>query len=136
MPISHSSPTLILASRNEKKIGEIQTLLKPHGISVTGISEFPDLPEVEEDQETFQGNAEKKAREIAVKVRQWTLAEDSGLCVDALGGEPGVFSARYAGETGNREERDRRNNEKLIKALAGVPPEKRSAPLRLPRRGR
>ncbi len=121
------SPTLILASRNEKKIGEIQALLKPHGIFVTGISEYPDLRDVEEDQDTFQGNAEKKAREIARKVKQWTLAEDSGLCVDALGGEPGVFSARYAGETGSREERDRRNNEKLIQALANVPLEKRSA---------
>ena len=127
MPSSHSSPALVLASRNEKKIGEIQALLKPHGISVTGISGFADLPDVVEDQETFQGNAEKKARETAQQVKHWTLAEDSGLCVDALGGEPGVHSARYAGETGNREERDRRNNEKLIQALANVPPEKRTA---------
>ena len=136
MTDSQPSPTLILASRNAKKIGEIQALLKPHGIAVTGISEFPDLPDVVEDQDTFQGNAEKKAREMAKQLKHWTLAEDSGLCVDALGGEPGVYSARYAGETGSREERDRRNNKKLIQALANVPPGKAERPLCLPRRGR
>lgn len=120
-------PQLILASRNAKKIREIRDLLAPRGIAVTGVSDFPDVPDVEEDRDTFKGNAEKKAAEIAVKLGQWTLAEDSGLCVDALKGEPGVYSARYAGETGSREERDQKNNQKLVNALKNVPEEKRSA---------
>ena len=121
------TPQLILASRNVKKIREIHELLAPHGIAVTGVSDDPDVPDVVEDRDTFQGNAEKKAQETALRLGQWTLAEDSGLCVDALKGEPGVYSARYAGETGTREDRDRRNNEKLIAALANVPVEKRTA---------
>jgi XTP/dITP diphosphohydrolase len=127
MMAPNNPPQLILASRNEKKIREIHELLKPHGIVVAGVSDFPDVPDVVEDRDTFQGNAEKKAGETARLIGQWTLAEDSGLCVDALGGEPGVYSARYAGEEGSREERDRRNNEKLIQALKNVPIEKRSA---------
>ena len=127
MAQSHGSPRLVLASRNEKKIREIHDLLKPHGIEVIGISDFPDVADVIEDRDTFRGNAEKKAGEPARQIGEWTLAEDSGLCVDALGGEPGVYSARYAGEEGPREERDRRNNQKLIEALKNVPPEKRTA---------
>lgn len=120
-------PQLILASRNAGKIREIHQILEPHGIAVKGISDFPDVPDVVEDRDTFQGNAEKKATEVARQLGEWTLAEDSGLCVDALKGEPGVYSARYAGETGSREERDQRNNQKLIEALKDVPLEKRSA---------
>ena len=122
-----SLPTLVLASRNSHKIREIQQLFAPRGIPVTSLAAFADVPDVQEDQDTFQGNAEKKAQETARHVRQWTLAEDSGLVVPALGGAPGVFSARYAGEAGTREERDRRNNEKLIAALADVSEEKRAA---------
>lgn len=124
---SSGFPQLILASRNAGKIREIHQLLGPHGIEVKGISDFPDIPDVVEDRDSFQGNAEKKATEIARQLGGWTLAEDSGLCVEALKGEPGVYSARYAGETGTREERDERNNQKLIEALKGVPPEKRTA---------
>lgn len=120
-------PQLILASGNAGKIREIHQLLEPYGIVVKGLSDFPDVPEVVEDRDTFQGNAEKKATEIARRLGEWTLAEDSGLCVDALKGEPGVYSARYAGESGSREERDQRNNQKLIEALKDVPLEKRSA---------
>ncbi len=127
MTASHSAPRLILASRNAKKVQEIHALLEPWGIEVQGVCDFPDLPDVVEDRDTFHGNAEKKAGETARQLGEWTLAEDSGLCVDALQGEPGVYSARYAGETGRREERDRRNNEKLIKALENVPGEKRTA---------
>jgi XTP/dITP diphosphohydrolase len=127
MPTPDPVPRLILASRNEKKIREIHELLKPHGIEVTGVSDFPDVPDVVEDRDTFQGNAEKKAGETARRLGEWTLAEDSGLSVDALNGEPGVYSDRYAGETGSREERDRRNNEKLMQALKNVPAEKRTA---------
>jgi non-canonical purine NTP pyrophosphatase (RdgB/HAM1 family) len=121
------TPQLILASRNDKKIREIEDLLAPHGIQVTGLSEFPDVADVVEDRDTFKGNAEKKASEIAIQLKQWTLAEDSGLSVDALKGEPGVYSARYAGEAGTREERDRANNQKLVDKLKNVPEEKRTA---------
>jgi XTP/dITP diphosphohydrolase len=127
MTETENKPRLILASRNQKKIQEIHALLMPHGIAVTGVGDFPDVPDVVEDRDTFQGNAEKKASETALQLKSWTLAEDSGLAVDALNGEPGVYSARYAGETGTREERDRRNNEKLIEALKNVPPDKRTA---------
>lgn len=120
-------PPLVLASRNAKKIREIRELLEPHGIIVQGVSDFPNVPDVIEDRDTFQGNAEKKASETASLLKAWTLAEDSGLSVDALNGEPGVYSARYAGEQGIREERDQRNNQKLVEALKNVSPDKRTA---------
>lgn len=121
-----SSPlhaTLVLGSRNRKKSEEIRALLAPHGIDVVSVADFPDVPDVVEDGTTFAENAAKKAREVALRVGQWTLAEDSGLAVDALGGAPGVYSARYAGEPSD----DLKNNVKLIAELAGVPPERRTA---------
>jgi XTP/dITP diphosphohydrolase len=120
---NHSLPTLILASRNRKKSDEIRALLAPHGIAVVSVADFPNVPEVVEDGSTFAENAAKKAREVAVGTGHWTLAEDSGLVVDALSGAPGVYSARYAGEPSD----DLRNNAKLIAELAGVPPERRTA---------
>jgi XTP/dITP diphosphohydrolase len=125
--MSASIPHLILASRNAKKIREMCDLLEPQGILVQGVSDLPNVPDVVEDKDTFQGNAEKKATETAIQLGRWTLAEDSGLSVEALHGEPGVYSARYAGETGSREERDARNNQKLVEALKNIPPEKRTA---------
>jgi XTP/dITP diphosphohydrolase len=127
MPTPANFPPLILASRNDKKLREMRDLLTPFGMTVQGVSDFPDVPDVIEDRDTFQGNAEKKAAETASRLGQWTLAEDSGLRVDALNGEPGVYSARYAGETGSREERDERNNQKLVAALKNVSAEKRTA---------
>lgn len=121
-------PLLVLASRNPKKSREIETLLAPHNISVKSVADFPDVADVVEDRDTFQGNAEKKASETAIALKQWTLAEDSGLAVNALQGAPGVFSARYAGEAGlPRDAQDQKNNEKLIAELDGVPLEKRGA---------
>lgn len=116
-------PQIVLSSRNAKKIREVVELLEPFRIPVVGVSEFPDVPEVVEDQGSFAGNAGKKASEVARRLGQWTLAEDSGLCVDALGGLPGVDSAIYAGEHGN----DEANNAQLLEALAEVPTEKRTA---------
>ncbi len=84
------------------------------------------IPEVDEDKPTFLGNAIKKAREVSVATGLPALADDSGLEVDALGGAPGVYSARYAGEPHS----DERNNTKLLTALAGVPAEKRTARFR------
>lgn len=112
---------LVVGSRNQKKLLEIAQLLEPHGITVIGIADFADIPEVVEDGDTFAANAAKKAAETARAINEWVLAEDSGLSVDALGGAPGVYSARYSGEGAT----DERNNQKLLTELAGVPPEKR-----------
>lgn len=114
---------LVLASRNRQKSAEIAGLLASHGIEVLSVADFPGVPEVVEDGETFAENAAKKARETAQALRRWTLAEDSGLAVDALGGAPGVHSARYAGEPCD----DEANNARLLEELAGVPEEKRGA---------
>lgn len=94
------------------------------------LSDFPGVDEVEEDGATFAENARKKATEYAGATGLWTLADDSGLVVDALGGGPGVQSSRFSGDAGpgaDRREIDRRNIAKLLRLLEGVPPEKRTA---------
>lgn len=116
-------PTIVLGSRNAKKIGEIRELLAPYAIPVIGVDQFPQLGDVVEDGVSFAANAEKKARETALATQHWVIAEDSGLCVDALKGAPGIYSARYAGTQGA----DAANNEKLLAELAAVPTEKRTA---------
>ncbi|MFN0198906.1 MAG: RdgB/HAM1 family non-canonical purine NTP pyrophosphatase [Planctomycetaceae bacterium] len=118
-----ATPRLVIASRNRKKLGEIAELLAPYQIAVQCVADFPDVPEVVEDGETFAANAAKKARETALHLSCWALGEDSGLMVDALGGAPGVYSARFAGEPCD----DARNNAKLLAELANVPEEKRGA---------
>lgn len=118
-----ASPKLVVASRNAKKRREIEELLAPHRIEVLSVTDFPDVPEVVEDGETFAANAAKKATQTARHLNCWVLGEDSGLMVDTLGGAPGVYSARYSGE----EATDETNNAKLIAALADVPDEKRGA---------
>lgn len=118
-----SFPQIVLSSRNQKKIGEIAELMAPHGIELVGVESFPDVPEVEEDGDSFAANAAKKATEVAKRLGAWVLAEDSGLCVEALGGAPGIYSARYAGEQGA----DESNNQKLLSELSAVPTEKRTA---------
>ena len=114
---------IVVASRNRKKAQEISELLAPHGILVRSIADFPEAGEVIEDGATFAENAAKKAREPALLLNRWVIGEDSGLAVDALGGAPGVYSARYAGEPSN----DENNNRKLQQELAGVSLEKRTA---------
>ncbi len=116
-------PTIVLASRNRKKSGEIAEILSPHGISLVSVAEFPDLSDVVEDGDTFAANAAKKAAKTATFLSQWAIGEDSGLEVDALDGAPGIYSARYSGENAN----DERNNAKLLDALSEIPPEKRGA---------
>lgn len=116
-------PEIVLSSRNRKKIGEIEELFAPYGIRLVGVTDFEHVPEVVEDRDTFAANAAKKATEVARVLNRWVIAEDSGLCVDALGGAPGIYSARYAGEQGA----DEQNNEKLLVELSAVPTEKRSA---------
>jgi XTP/dITP diphosphohydrolase len=114
---------IVIGSRNQKKIGEIAELLAPHGIAVVGVDSFPHVPEVVEEGDSFAANAAKKASETAIALQQWVIAEDSGLCVDALKGAPGIHSARYAGTQGD----DAANNDKLLAELADVPTEKRTA---------
>ncbi len=116
-------PEIVVASRNRKKLREISELLTPYGIDVRCIVDFPDVPETVEDGDTFAANAAKKAVEAARRLGRYAIGEDSGLCVDALGGRPGVFSARFAGEPCD----DAANNAKLVAELAGLPDDRRTA---------
>jgi len=120
---------LVFATRNRGKLVELRQLLP--GVDVLAIDEAAarlgrDIPEVVEDGDTFEANAIKKAREVSAATGLPALADDSGLEVDALGGAPGVYSARYAGEGAG----DAANNTKLLAALAGVPAERRTARFR------
>jgi XTP/dITP diphosphohydrolase len=114
---------LLIATKNKGKVREITDLLKDCDIKVLSLADFPKAPEVVEDGLTFRANALKKAVEMALFTGKLTMGEDSGLEVDALDGRPGVISARYSGEGAN----DEKNNAKLLKELAGVPLEKRTA---------
>lgn len=120
---------LVFATRNKGKLVELRELLP--GMSVLSIDEAAarlgiTIPDVVEDAETFAGNASKKAREVSRATGFPALADDSGLEVDALGGAPGVYSARYAGEPHD----DGKNNDKLLGALAGVAADRRTARFR------
>ena len=107
---------LVLASNNPGKLREIRAILAPFAIEVVAQSELG-IPEAEEPHHTFVENALAKARHASRAAGLPALADDSGLSVQALGGAPGVHSAYYAGRDGGREERDRRNNEKLLREL-------------------
>jgi len=107
---------LLVATGNAGKLKEIRALLQDCDIEIIGLDQLDNPPEVVEDGETFTENACKKAREMAAFSGMLTLADDSGLAVDALAGAPGVHSARYAGEQGADEE----NNRKLLKEMSGV----------------
>lgn len=110
---------LVLASANPGKLREIEALLAPLAIEVVSQAALG-IGEAEEPHFTFLENALAKARHASSAAVLPALADDSGLCVDALGGEPGVQSAYYAGTQGTRAERDARNNARLLAALAGV----------------
>lgn len=114
---------LVIATTNLKKKRELVSLLKGTGYSILTLADFDNLPAVKEDCPTFEGNAIKKALSVSRFVKRLTLAEDSGLEVEALGGLPGIRSARFAGPAKN----DRANIVKLLKALDGVPPARRKA---------
>jgi XTP/dITP diphosphohydrolase len=116
-------PLIVLGTRNRKKGAELAELLRPLGIRFATLADFSDAIDVIESGRTFAENARLKAVEQARALGQWVLGEDSGLSVDALGGRPGVFSARYAGEDAT----DEANNDRLLADLADVPLEKRSA---------
>jgi len=117
---------ILLATRNPGKVKEIKAILGNYGVDVVSLADFPDVPEVVEDGATFFDNAFKKAKEVSEATNMMVLSDDSGLEVDALGGRPGVFSARYSGKAGD----DAANNEKLLKELEGIPEEKRTARFR------
>jgi XTP/dITP diphosphohydrolase len=114
---------LVLGTRNPKKRQEIIEILCDLDINLKDLSDFPDAPEVEEDGQTFQANARKKAEELAKHLHQWVLGEDSGLVVPGLNGRPGVYSARYAGKHGD----DAANNQRLLAELALLPEDRRAA---------
>lgn len=116
-------PTLVFGTGNRKKAAELVDLLAPTGIQLQTLADFPAPLDVEESGTTFTENARLKAAEQARHLGQWVLADDSGLAVDALGGRPGVYSARYAGEQAT----DADNRRKLLEELADVPLAKRTA---------
>lgn len=116
-------PLLVLATRNAHKVAEMQTLLADVPVTLVGAADFPNAPEPEETGTTFAANARIKAVAVAQATGQYALADDSGICVDALGGRPGVFSARWAGAGSGANEWIA----KTLAELAGVPDEKRTA---------
>jgi XTP/dITP diphosphohydrolase len=108
---------LLLATRNSGKLRELEQLLSGEPINLETLAAHPDVDDVEETGDTFEANAELKATHAARATGLWSLGEDSGISVDALGGAPGIYSARYAGTHGD----DEANNRKLIEALRGEP---------------
>jgi XTP/dITP diphosphohydrolase len=114
---------LVLGTANRKKGQELAHLFAPVGVELRTLADFPNAIEVVEDGATFAANAALKAVGQARHLGQWVLADDSGLMVDALGGQPGVFSARYSGPGAT----DAKNNEKLLDQLRDMPPERRTA---------
>lgn len=114
---------LVLATTNQNKIREICQILDGQNLNIISMNDIPSLPEVEEDGFTFEENARKKALTIAKLTGRLTLADDSGLVVDALNGRPGVLSARYSGDDAT----PAKNNEKLLHELEDVPVKKRTA---------
>ncbi|SMO89032.1 RdgB/HAM1 family non-canonical purine NTP pyrophosphatase [Fodinibius sediminis] len=118
--------TIVLASQNKHKIEELRATLAPLNITLKSTYDFPELEEVIEDKATLEGNALKKARYVYEKTGYPALSDDTGLEVDALEGRPGVYSARYAGESASYQD----NVNKLLDELAGVSSENRGARFR------
>lgn len=114
---------LILGTHNKKKCAELRELLLPLGLQLHSLAEVAGPIEVEETGQTFIENARLKACEQAKHLKQWTIGEDSGLCVPFLDGAPGIYSARYSGPRAT----DESNNAKLLEALADASSKQRSA---------
>jgi XTP/dITP diphosphohydrolase len=117
---------LVLATNNQDKFREIQEKLHPLPVVILSLADFPLVGKVEEDQPDLCGNAIKKATEVAKRLGEWVLADDTGLEVDALGGAPGVFAARYSGPGATYES----NCAKLLTEMENVPDDKRQARFR------
>jgi len=113
---------LIIATNNPGKAREFSEMFKDYEITIRTLADFPDIPEIKENGITFEENATKKATVVVEATGLPVIADDSGLMVDALHGDPGVFSARYAGDHD-----DAANNAKLLANLGGVPEAKRTA---------
>ena len=127
-----STDTVILATRNQGKVKELEEPLRAFGIRIVGLDAFPELPEVEETGTTFEENARLKAETVARLTGLVAIADDSGLEVDALGGAPGVYSARYSDDRPDiaGASRDAKNITKLLEALVNVPEAVRTARFR------
>lgn len=115
--------TLIIATKNSGKAKEFEYLFEKRGFQIKTLLDFPELDDVEETGTTFEANALLKAETIANELNTLVIADDSGLCVDALGGMPGVYSARFAGE----QKKDSSNNAKLLAELGELDSHDRKA---------
>ena len=115
--------TIIIATHNKGKAKEFKSLFKEYGYAIKTLHDYPEIDEVPETGDTFDENALQKASAISEELGTIVLADDSGLEVDALNGQPGIYSARYSGEHGN----DQKNNEKLLKELENIKEEDRTA---------
>ncbi len=114
---------LVIGTHNRKKGLELVELLAPLGLEIQTLADFPQAISVEETGDTFAANARLKATQQAMRLKRWVLGEDSGIAVDALGGRPGVYSARYAGPQATDDD----NNRLLLSELEQVPIERRTA---------
>ena len=114
---------IVIATSNQNKLKEFKELLKGYTVTILSLEDFPHIPPVVEDGKSFYENALKKATTVAHHTGKFTIADDSGLEVEALGGKPGVYSSRFAGEDASDEE----NNARLLKELQGVLFDKRGA---------
>ncbi|MBI4706371.1 MAG: RdgB/HAM1 family non-canonical purine NTP pyrophosphatase [Candidatus Omnitrophica bacterium] len=114
---------LVVATKNQKKLGEIKEILRGFNFKLRSLADYGKTPDVVENGDTFKENAVKKALKLARFTGELTLGEDSGLCVDALDGRPGVYSSRFAG----RSKSDEKNNQKLLRLLKCAPLKKRKA---------
>jgi XTP/dITP diphosphohydrolase len=114
---------IVIATRNKNKVKEIRSILKDINVRVLSLGEFRNIPKVVEDGNTFEKNASKKSRIVSRFIHKLTIADDSGLEVDALGGRPGVKSSRFAGN----QQDYRKNNAKLLKLMQRFPSGKRRA---------
>jgi XTP/dITP diphosphohydrolase len=119
----NSNRVLVVGSHNRKKVGELLELLGPHGFTLRTLADFPAAMAVVEDGDSFTANAQLKARQQALHLGHWVLGEDSGLCVPALGGAPGIYSARYSGPQAT----DETNNQLLLEKLGERMGEQRAA---------
>ncbi len=114
---------MVVATRNKKKLEEIKEILKDMDLKINSLVDYPNTPRIIENGKAFKENAIKKAIRIAAFTKKLTLGEDSGLCVDALAGKPGIYSSRFAG----KDKDDLKNNLKLLKLLKDLPLNKRKA---------
>jgi len=121
VPMTHME--LVVATKNKKKLKEIKEILKDLNLKITSLADYKNAPRIIENGKTFKENAVKKAIKISSFTKKLTLGEDSGLCVDALGGKPGIYSSRFCGLDKN----DDKNNLKLLRMLKGLSFSKRKA---------